>query len=140
MENRNGLLVDLQIARGNESERSAALGLLQSNVEGPATVAGDRGYDVRSFVAGCRGLGITPHVAQYEHRASAIDGRTTRHDGYRISQRIRKRVEEIFGWLKSVANFRKTRYRGIERTQLAAHFNGAAYDLLRIAKLTAAAA
>lgn len=84
MENRHGLLVDLQIARGNESERAAALGLLENNVEGPATVAGDRGYDVRSFVEGCRTLGITPHVAQYEHRASAIDARTTRHDGYRI--------------------------------------------------------
>lgn len=140
MENRHGLLVDLQIARGNESERAAALGLLVNNVEGPATVAGDRGYDVRSFVEGCRSLGITPHVAQYEHRASTIDARTTRHDGYRISQRIRKRVEEIFGWLKTVANFRKSRYRGIERTQLAAHLNGAAYNLLRIAKLTAAPA
>ena len=137
MENRHGLLVGLQIARGNESERAAALGLLENNIEGPATVAGDRGYDVRSFVEGCRMLGITPHVAQYEHRASAIDGRTTRHGGYRVSQRIRKRVEEIFGWLKTVANFRKTRFRGIERTQLAAHLNGAAYNLLRIAKLTA---
>ena len=137
MENRHGLLVDLQIARGNESERTAALGLLENNVEGPATVAGDRGYDVRSFAEGCRTLGITPHVAQYEHRASSIDGRTTRHEGYRVSQRIRKRVEEIFGWLKTVANFRKTRYRGIERTQHAAHLNGAAYNLLRIAKLTA---
>jgi len=77
-------------------------------------------------------------VAQYQRRASAIDGRTTRHDGYRISQRARKRVEEIFGWLKTVANFRKTRFRGIERTQLAAHLSGAAYNLLRIAKLTAA--
>jgi transposase len=137
MENRHGLLVDLKIARGNESERAAALGLLESHVNGPATVAGDRGYDVASFVERCRTLGITPHVAQYEHRASAIDGRTTRHDGYRVSQRIRKRVEEIFGWLKTVANFRKTRFRGIERTQLAAHLNGAAYNLLRIAKLTA---
>jgi IS5 family transposase len=137
MENRHGLLVDLQIARGNERERTTALGLLENNVEGPATVAGDRGYDVRSFAVGCRTLGITPHVAQYEHRASAIDGRTTRHEGYRVSQRIRKRVEEIFGWLKTVANFRKTRYRGIARTQLAAHLNGAAYNLLRIAKLTA---
>ena len=138
MENRHGLLVDLQIARGNESERAAALGMLGNHVDARATVAGDRGYDVRSFVEGCRTLGITPHVAQYEHRGSAIDGRTTRHDGYRVSQRIRKRVEEIFGWLKTVANFRKTRFRGIERTQLAAHLNGAAYNLLRIAKLTAA--
>lgn len=140
MENRHGLLVDLRIGRGNESERIAALGLLQSHVDGPATVAGDRGYDVRSFVEGCRKLGITPHVAQYEHRASAIDARTSRHVGYRISQRVRKRVEEIFGWLKSVANFRKTRFRGIEKTQLAAHLNGAAYNLLRIAKLTASPA
>ena len=95
MENRHGPLVDLQIAPGNESERAAALGLLENHVEGPATVAGDRGYDVRSFVEGRRTLGITPHVAQYEHRASAIDGRTTRNDGYKVSQRIRKRVEEI---------------------------------------------
>jgi len=137
MENRNGLLVDLRIARGNESERLAALGMLADHVGGKATVAGDRGYDVRSFVEGCRGLGITPHVAQYEHRASAIDGRTTRHDGYRVSQRIRKRVEEIFGWLKTVANFRKTRFRGTQRTQLSAHLAGAAYNLLRMAKLTA---
>src|SRR5262249_15394744 len=86
MENRNGLLVDLQIARGNESERVAASGLLANHVDGPATVAGDRGYDVRSFVEGCRALGIPPHVAQYEHRGSAIDARTTRHSGYRISQ------------------------------------------------------
>jgi transposase len=139
MENRHGLLVDLRIATGNESERAVALALLQQHLDGPATVAGDRGYDVRSFIEGCRALGITPHVAQYEHRASAIDGRTTRHEGYRISQRIRKRIEEIFGWLKTVANFRKTRFRGIARTQHAAHLNGAAYNLLRIAKLTLAA-
>ncbi len=104
MENRHGLLVGLLIARGNESERAAALDLLERHIDGPATVAGDRGYDVRTFVEGCRTLGLTPHVAQYEHRASAIDARTTRHDGYRISQRVRKRVEEIFGWLKTVAN------------------------------------
>ncbi len=76
---------------------------------------------------------------QHEHRASTIDRRTTRHEGYRVSQRIRKRVEEIFGWLKTVANFRKTRFRGIARTQHAAHLNGAAYNLLRIARLTLAA-
>jgi len=140
MENRNGLLVDLRIAPANQSERVVALDLLEAHVEGAATVAGDRGYDVRHFVERCRTLGITPHVAQYQRRASAIDGRTTRHDGYRISQRARKRVEEIFGWLKTVANFRKTRFRGIERTQLAAHLGGAAYNLLRIAKLTAAPA
>src|ERR1700722_4800182 len=134
MENRNGLLVDLRIGRGNESEREVALTLLRAHADG-GTVAGDRGYDRHGFVAGCRELGITPHVAQYEHRASAIDGRTTRHPGYVVSQRIRKRVEEIFGWLKTVANFRKTRLRGIQRTPHAAHLKGAAYHLLRMAKL-----
>src|SRR5438874_3544595 len=138
MENRHGLLVDLRIAGANESEREVALTLLEKHVVGPATVGGDRAYDMRGFVGGCRTLNITPHVTQYERRPSSIDGRTTRHDGYRISQRVRKRIEEIFGWLKTVANFRKTRFRGIAKTQLAAHLTGAAYNLLRIARLSAA--
>lgn len=78
-----------------------------------------------------------PHVAQNQNarRRSAIDARTTRHAGYAVSQRIRKRVEEVFGWAKTVGNFRRTRYRGLARTQLAAYFIGAAYNLLRISKL-----
>ena len=83
-----------------------------------------------------------PHVAQQitKHRGSKIDARTTRHVGYEISQRIRKRVEEVFGWFKTVGNFRKTRYRGLAVNQLAAHMLGAAYNLLRIAKLIQASA
>ena len=84
-------------------------------------------------------MNVVPHVAQNTSgRRSAIDERTTRHAGYKVSQRVRKRVEEIFGWMKSVGGFRRTRFKGKERTQLAAHFVGAAYNLLRIAKLTLA--
>jgi transposase len=137
MENRHGLLVDLRIAGANKSEREVALALLEKHVGGAATVAGDRAYDRRGFVEGCRALKITPHVAQYQRRASAIDGRTTRHPGYQLSQRVRKRVEEIFAWLKTVASFRKTRFRGIARTQLAAHLAATAYNLLRVARLSA---
>lgn len=80
---------------------------------------------------------MTPHVAQNitAHRGSGIDGRTTRHDGYKTSQRLRKRVEEIFGWQKTVGNFRKTRYRGAQRTQLASYLVGAAYNLVRMIRL-----
>jgi len=85
-----------------------------------------------------RGRRITPHVAENwnRHGGSAIDARTTRHLGYQLSQKARKRVEEIFGWMKTVGGFRRTRYRGMGRTQLAAWFVGAAYNLLRMAKLS----
>ena len=94
-------------------------------------------YDVGAFVAGCRDLNVTPHLAQNERRrgGSALDHRTTSWPGYTVSQRIRKRVEEIFGWIKTVGNFRRTRYRGLERTGFAAYLVGAAYNLLRIEKL-----
>ena len=99
------------------------------------------GFDTRNFVAGCRALSVTPHVTQdiSPRRGSAIDQRTTRHPGYDVTQRIRKRVEEIFGWLKTVGNFRRTRYRGEARTQLASYLVGSAYNLLRMARLLAAA-
>ena len=80
---------------------------------------------------------ITPHVAQCTHRRSAIDTRTVRHDGYAVSQRIRKRIEQVFGWIKSIGGLRRTRDKGRQRTQLAAHLVGAAYNLLRMAKLVA---
>lgn len=101
------------------------------------TVAGDKGYDNAEFVASCRALNVTPHVAQNERRqgGSALDLRTTSWPGYAVSQRVRKRVEEIFGWIKTVGNFRRTRYRGVERTSFAAYLVGAACNLLRIAKL-----
>jgi len=141
MENRSGLLVDFKIAEANgTAERVVALEMLADNVAVEhATVAGDKGYDQRPFVEPCRELGITPHVAA-KAKHSAVDGRTTRHEGYKVSQRIRKRVEEIFGWIKSYGGLRRTRFHGVTRTQQTAHFVGAAYNLLRIANLTAAMA
>ena len=143
MENRNGLLVDIQIAEANgTAERSVAIEMLNHEVPGKhrVTVAGDKGYDTKQFVAECREMKVTPHVAQNIHarRSSAIDGRTANRPGYAISQRVRKRVEEIFGWMKTVGGFRRTRYRGEVRTQLASYLVGAAYNLLRIARLVTA--
>jgi transposase len=145
MENRNGLIVDLRIdTASGTGEREGALALLDEHVEGRAgvTLGADAGYDVASFVEALRERGVTPHIAETrdKRRRSAVDGRTTRHVGYVISQRIRKRVEEIFGWSKTVGCFRKTRFRGKARTQLAAHLVAAAYNLLRMARLMPALA
>ena len=103
------------------------------------SLGADKGYDTRDFVGFLRGRKIVHHVAANTRRrgGSAIDGRTMRHESYSLSQRIRKRVEEIFGWIKTVGGFRKTRFRGTQRTQLAAWWVGAAYNLLRMAKLAA---
>ena len=144
MENRNGLLVEIQIAPATgTAERDTAIKMIDEHLPGAKriTLAGDKGYDTRGFVGNCQARNVTPHVAQNEgpRRSSAIDGRTTRHPGYSISQVIRKRVEEIFGWIKTVANFRKTRFRGLERTQSASYLVGAAYNLMRIGKLLTAA-
>src|SRR5512138_2144052 len=143
MENRNGLIVDLRVEQaGGFAERDAALAMLDESLpnQDGVTLGADAGYDIADFVVACRTRGITPHVAQTtdERRRSAVDGRTVRHPGYEISQRIRKRVEEIFGWAKTVGCFRKTRFRGRARTQLAAHLIAAAYNLLRISRLTPA--
>ena len=140
MENRNGLLVELQIAPATgTAERETAIAMIDEHLPGDdrITLAGDKGYDTRDFIEQCRERRVTPHVAQNigPRRSSAIDGRTTRHAGYSVSQVIRKRVEEIFGWTKTVANFRKTRFRGLQRTQLASYLVGAAYNLLRMARL-----
>jgi transposase len=145
MENRNGLLVDVRIAEANgTAERDVALVMLDEELPGAKriTVGGDKGYDTRDFVARCRELNVTPHVAQNitKHRDSAVDDRTTRHAGYQVSQRLRKRVEEIFGWQKTVGNFRKTRYRGQRRTQLVSYLIGAAYNLIRMMRLMPEAA
>jgi DDE family transposase len=100
------------------------------------TLGGDKNYDTRDFVAGCRELKVTPHVAQNQSgRRSAIDDRTAGQLGYLVSQRLRKRVEEIFGWWKTVAGGRKLRYIGIERNQLWAELTSAAYNLVRMANL-----
>lgn len=143
MENRNGLVIDLRVAEANGfAERSVAIDLLDEHVarDRRVTVGADKGYDTKDFVAQCRARNVTPHVAQNAHRyrRSAIDARTTNAPGYTASQRVRKRVEAIFAWMKAAARMRKTRFRGVARTQLAAYFIGAAYNLLRIAKLSPA--
>ena len=139
MENRNGLLMDFRVdqADGQAEWRNALTMLEQVAGARRITVAGDKGYDVRGFVNACRRLHVTPHVAQNIARngGSAIDARTTRPIGYAISQRKRKLVEEIFGWSKTVGNFRKSRFVGLVKNQLAGFMVAASYNLLRIAKL-----
>ena len=140
MENRNGLIVDLRIEPATgRAEREGALALLDEHLAeaNGATLGADAGYDTADFVAACRERNVTPHIAQTrdQRRRSAVDRRTTRHAGYVVSQRLRKRVEEIFGWAKTVACFRKTRFKGRARTQLAAHLVATAYNLLRMAKM-----
>jgi transposase len=136
MENRNGLVVNARVtkASGTAERQTAAemLGELPSNKR--VTVGGDKAYDTKEFVREARDMGVTPHVAQNIHRrgASAIDNRTTRHAGYLISQRKRKRVEEIFGWLKTVGMLRKTRHRGADRVNWIFTFGVAAYNLVRM--------
>ncbi len=139
VENRHGLLVDLRVSEATGySERQMAIAMLeQRERRRRITVGADRGYDTADFVAHCREANITAHVTQNTHRRSAIDGRTVRHRGYAISQRVRRRIEQVFGWIKTVGGLRRSRYRGRRRTQLAAHLVGAAYNLLRIAKLVA---
>jgi len=142
MENRSCLVVDarLTLATGT-AEREAALAMIE-DVPGRhrITLGGDKGYDAASFVAALRALNATPHVAQNTSgRRSAIDGRTTRHPGYRASQIIRKRIEEVFGWSKATAPMRKTRHRGLERVGWQFTFTAAAYNLVRIPKLLAMA-
>ena len=140
MENRHGMLVDFQTTQATgTAERDIVPELLgQARERGfhPKTLGGDKDYDTRDCVADLRRRGVTPHVAQNNKgRSSAIDGRTTRHPGYAVSQRIRKRVEEIFGWMKTVGGFRRTRYRGLDRTGLAWHLVATAYNLVRMSKL-----
>lgn len=143
MENRNGLLVDLQVTQATgTAEREAAEEMIKRQRRIGVRVqslGADKGYDTHGFVDFLRRRKILAHVAANTKRkgGSAIDGRTTRHQSYSISQRIRKRIEEIFGWAKTVGGFRKTRYRGTDRTQLAAWWVGAAYNLVRMAKLAA---
>jgi transposase len=141
MENRNGLAVDVALrpATGT-AERDAALDMLGELPDtGRITVGADKNYDTRDFVADLRELEITPHVAQNDtRRRSAIDGRTTRHTGYAISQQKRKRIEEIFGWLKTVGGMRKLRHRGHERVDWMFTFAVAVYNLVRIRNLATA--
>jgi len=144
MENRNGLIVNAVLTRCyGEAEPDAALWMVEQ-IEGTqrVTLAADKGYDQKSLVKELRRMQVTPHVAQNEKRAggSAIDGRTTRHAGYQISQRVRKRVEEIFGWMKTVGLLDKLRHRGVELANWMFLFTAAAYNLVRMRNLSAAAA
>ena len=137
MENRNGLVMDFVVSEATgTAERDVVPVLLDGARERgfrPRTLGGDKGYDSRQCVKDMRDRGVTPHVARRVH--SAIDGRTTRHRGYEASQKVRKRVESIFGWMKTVGGFRHTRYRGAERTGLAGYLVAAAYNLVRMANL-----
>ena len=143
MENRNGLVfaTTITLATGT-AERTAAIKLITG--VGPlnkrVTLGADKAYDTADFVAECRELNVTPHVAQNDtNRASAIDGRTTRHEGYDLSRRKRMRSEEIFGWFKTVGLFRKTRHKGVPRVDWMFAFTAAAYNLVRMRTLLAAA-
>lgn len=144
MENRNGLIVDGVITQATgTAEREAAVEMV-AEVAGNRriTVAGDKGYDTHDFVEDLRELQATPHVAQNTGRngGSAIDGRTTRHEGYHVSLRIRKRIEEVFGWIKTVGNLRKTRHRGTAKVDWYFVLALSAYNLVRMRNLGVAAA
>jgi len=139
VENRNGLIVNTEVFEANgTAERDAALVMLEQ-IPGtkPVTVGGDKAYDTADFVAECRNLKVTPHVAQNLERpgGSAIDARTTQHAGYAISQRKRKRIEECFGWLKTIALLRKVRHRGLFKVEWNFTFAAAAYNLIRMRNL-----
>ena len=138
MENRNGLAVDVALlpATGT-AEREAAVEMIAELPDsGPITLGADKNYDTRALVEQLRELEVTPHVAQNDtNRRSAIDARTTRHPGYAISQQKRKRIEEIFGWLKTVGGLRKLRHRGHERVEWIFTFAVAVYNLVRIRNL-----
>jgi hypothetical protein len=143
VENRNGLIVDTQVREANgTAEREAALAMLEQIAgQQQITVGGDKNYDTKDFVATCRNLHVTPHVSQNDRRrgGSAIDGRTTRHAGYAISQRKRKRIEECFGWMKTIALLRKLRHCGILKVGWIFTFAAAAYNLVRLRNLDRAA-
>ena len=141
MENRHGLLVDacLTLADGH-AERVAALHMIEPHADRPQTITlgADKAYDAEDFINELRSMKVTPHVAQNTSgRRSAIDKRTTRHGGYAVSQRIRKRIEEAFGWIKTVAGQEKTKLRGRDRVGWAFTFAAAAYNLVRLPKLIA---
>jgi transposase len=144
VENRNGLIVNAMAWEANgTAERDTALVMLEQ-IAGTTrvTVGGDKGFDTADFIAECRHMQVTPHVAQNDGRrgGSALDQRTTRHAGYRISQKRRKRIEECFGWLKTIALLRKVRHRGLFKVDWVFTFACAAYNLVRLRNLSIQAA
>ena len=140
MENRNGLVTQTRLTQATgTAEREAAVDMAQQiRQRQRVTLGADKAYDTYDFVRNLRDLSVTPHVTQHnQNRSSAIDGRTTRHPGYAVSQRKRKRVEEIFGWIKTIGLMRQTRHRGLERVGWMFTFTAAAYNLIRIRNLQA---
>ena len=138
MENRSGLLVGACLTRADgHAERMAALALIEPHADRPRsiTLGTDKAYDAQDFVNELRTMKVTPHVAQNTSRRSAIDRRTTRHPGYAASQRVRKRIEEAFGWIKTVAGQEKTRFCGVERVGFGFTLAAAAYNLVRLPRL-----
>jgi transposase len=144
MENRSGLIVDTRLTCADgHAERIAALSMIEPRADRPRAISlgGDKAYDAEDFVNELKSMNVRPHVAQNTSgRRSAIDARTTRHAGYGMSQRIRKRIEEGFGWIKTVAGQRKTKFRGRDRVGWAFTFAAAAYNLVRLPKLIEQAA
>lgn len=141
MENRNGLVVDVELTEANgRAERETGLRMLHrlGRKTGRMTVGADKGFDSKDFVQGCRELGVTPHIAQNTTRfrgRSAVDGRTVKRAGYGLSQRMRKRIEEVFGWVKTVGGGRRLRFIGRRRNQLWVEMTGAAFNLVRMSNL-----
>jgi IS5 family transposase len=141
MENRHGLLVDFQVTTATGTAERDVVPLLidDARLRGfhPTTLGADKSYDTRECVRSLRAHGVTPHVAQNTSgRRSAVDGRTTHVSGYDASQKVRRRIEEIFGWMKTVGGFRRTRYRGLERVDFAGYLVAAAYNLVRLVRLS----
>jgi len=135
MENRSGLVTSARVTRADGfAERDAALEMLTGVAFGKrVTLGADKGYDAKEFISLLRELNVTPHVAQNDtRRRSAIDGRTVRHSGYAVSQRVRKRVEEVFGWLKTIGGLARARHRGLARVEWAFRFAAAVYNLVRM--------
>ena len=138
MENRNGLFVDARLTKvSGHAERLAALDMIEPYADRPKaiTLGGDKGLDAADFVMELRDINVTPHIAQNTTRRSAIDRRATRHSGYEISQRIRKRVEEGFGWMKTIGGIGRMKYRGRERVAWTFTLAAAADNLIRMPKL-----
>jgi len=139
IENRNGLVVDTELLQCSGTVERVAAMMMAERVEGVEriTLAADKAYDTKDFVSEMRGMNVTPHVSQNTKRSggSAIDGRTTRHESYQVSQRKRKRIEEVFGWIKTVGTLRKTRHRGLETVRWVFTFTAAAYNLVRMRNL-----
>ena len=138
MENRNGLIVDFEVVTAcGTAERTTAIELIERTPGETATLAADKGYDTKDFIRDCLDRGVSPHVARNQsgRRRTAVPADVSSSEGYAASQIVRRRIEQIFGWMKEVGGFRRTRYRGTAKVRAHGQLVAAAYNLLRIAKL-----